>query len=1829
MTTPTIHPIVLEKLQRFSRQRQRLIIWRGVCGTLAVWCATMMTVALIDRFVLIPDGLRWGLSLAGYIATGLMFWIECGRQLMHQPDTRELARLVELAAPQLREELLSAVELAEGAPHSHWDSDEFRAALQQATAHDVGTMQIERLLTRKLITGWIYAVVAVGTVLLVLLGIPGLRFRQSFARAVAPTANLARHSSVQITVIAPTPPDRIAPEGDSLPVTVAVSGADVQQVILEIFPHHGPRERTSMLLSAVNQFTAAIQLNQEPVQFRIHAQESLTRKYTLTPRPRPHVVKFQKIYHFPAYSQLPPKTVTEENGDLDALEGTTVELNLAVDQPIKEAALQLDTGAGKTTKSEVLLAQAGNSHLSARVPLTASGIYQVHIVAAQTGFANKYSPQYEIRVRPDLIPFAKIDKPEQDEVALPPDAVVNLAGRAKDDLALARVEQQFQVNHGAWQTFLLAQTTNSEIKVARVWDLFDLGVHPGDRVITKLVATDNKGQRGESAPLRIRIATAGFEPDRLNVLKERQALDKTIHDFRDAADQLDSKTRDACAIVNNPAADLLQKKQTLLAATAAAEMTDRKAAEVIRQIKDVLPRIKSDREAADLTLIGTAISRVQHEDVAAIKMRLGHANTDDSNATKTDLANFLDPLATGTALARAADDTHRHLLAAMEATAAVRDLQQLAAEQHTLSDQLRATATDAAQTERAAHRQAVIAVETKAIENQLKTLAEEAGGGAANTARNLEHALALNRENLEKALSAEPSVATLKPPAEQLQHSVDTAANTLRNTSRDLDQRAESTRKNLQDQTGTAADAVAKITTQPDSWQAAADQLKDRAALEERRPHADAPFIAAVGTTADAVQALHDVAGDNAVAAATAVGAALRKLEIGHAIDEQVSALHQLAAEERWEKPTTPAGAMDRANDWKAQQPQLQSLPQQLTRAQLPAEAKRALEAAVKSPAAQQINNEMTQRQAAPDAVNNVAEPLAKLADDLVQTKQQLQPALDQARAEIEKRAPALSDRLAGLAQVAEKLETATVAQAQQAAKPDNANQVRAAAQNLAAAQQHLDNRVADVKDALRRSANAQNLGTDEGRARARDADDAAALLRQPTPSADNLLTQAATTAQPEQQQRDLNAAAAQQTKLAEDLNLLAEHSKNTAAGQPEATRAVLREAEKELGLKPTLDTEYTKAQALEKLAGLTPQEQLAELERALPNSQPMRRELSDIAKVALQSAAADLQKTADAERQIAQQPILDQAKRIAAEAQQLARQDVPAIAMKSVEIARPELNEAGQRLESAAQNMPRDFSQSPEQLVRELEDQAPPLQQAATALNNAATKLGQAAQTAQQKTDAAKADNASPAVVKQAETTQQQAQAAAQQAQHASHRAAQLAQQARQSATAVAEINPLPTAAQAKQIAAAALKLARQDLPALAQQTGAAVKPELNNARQKLDAVAQNIPQDFAQPPAQLVQQMQDQVAPLQQSATELNKAAAKLGQAAQAAQQKADAAAQAAQQAKANNAGESAVNQADAAQQQAHVAAQQALTAHQQAQQARQQAEQLTQQANQLATALNQATPQLQAVAQQPAIAQSVHTAGNDVARAGRHEDRLGQAEASKQLQRLGQQIENQTGAQVAQAAATMAHANSPAQVQAAAQAAHAAIQAPLNDLNTALLQAAPAPGNPAPPQETPSQLATAPAAAAKWLARALDSLDTTLNPTTAPASPATQAQPGQPAEAGQPIQNAATQAAKAAAQAQASSMRAARSQGLAPGEPPIAPGISAGGGLNGRAPGSETAAVPEVNPTGGNWGKLPPKLARDLIDSQREGVSGQYREMVDMYFRALADKAREKQP
>jgi len=505
-----IDPIILQKLQAFSQRRRKLIIFRGVCAALATLLATMMLIAFIDWIFVLPDGARLGLSIAAYLAVIFVEWRSCVRLLMHAPGPKRLARLVEHAEPKLREDLLSAVELGDAKSDAAFDSEQFRALVQSDVAARMEGIDVERLLPANLVRRYTAIAAGIAVACVVAFALTGFQFGTLMMRALLPMANLGRVSKVQVKIVEPTPAEMRVPQGDTVPLVVELTGHRANKAMLETFTKTGGRELVQMNPLGGDRFSATIQVAREDVQYRVRAGDAITRKYQLESVARPAVVQFHKTYVYPEYSRLAAKRVTEENGDLAAIEGTEVELRLTTNQKVKDGELRVEQGK----KSTVVPLKEEGGQLVAKVPLTASGIYRVRLVGAASGFENKFSPEYELRAEADLVPQVELELPRQDLI-LPANEIVDVQGTASDDLALASVSQLIKINDGGWKEVPLAKDAGPKTKVERRWDLYEAGVKPGDLVTMKLLAVDLKGNRGESRPLQVTITASGFATKRL------------------------------------------------------------------------------------------------------------------------------------------------------------------------------------------------------------------------------------------------------------------------------------------------------------------------------------------------------------------------------------------------------------------------------------------------------------------------------------------------------------------------------------------------------------------------------------------------------------------------------------------------------------------------------------------------------------------------------------------------------------------------------------------------------------------------------------------------------------------------------------------------------------------------------------------------------------------------------------------------------------------------------------------------------------------------------------------------------------------------------------------------------------------------------------------------------------------------------------------------------------------------------------------------------------------------------------------------------------------
>ncbi|MEW6306398.1 MAG: hypothetical protein AB1705_23275, partial [Verrucomicrobiota bacterium] len=121
-----------------------------------------------------------------------------------------------------------------------------------------------------------------------------------------------------------------------------------------------------------------------------------------------------------------------------------------------------------------------------------------------------------------------------------------------------------------------------------------------------------------------------------------------------------------------------------------------------------------------------------------------------------------------------------------------------------------------------------------------------------------------------------------------------------------------------------------------------------------------------------------------------------------------------------------------------------------------------------------------------------------------------------------------------------------------------------------------------------------------------------------------------------------------------------------------------------------------------------------------------------------------------------------------------------------------------------------------------------------------------------------------------------------------------------------------------------------------------------------------------------------------------------------------------------------------------------------------------------------------------------------------------------------------------------------------------------------------------------------------------------------------------PGQQQE-GESKQSAGQQAMQQAmsemSKAQQSAMASSRTKNGTPGQ--NSPEGTGQGSFE-MPPGANGVLPPHLaNLRMGDWGKLPPKVAEGLLEVRRESLPGEYRAMVETYFRVIAERGREQKP
>ena len=1267
----TLRPATLAALDAFRARRAELLRTRGLLCALAIALAAIAVIALLDFAWLMPDVVRPWVTLAAYIAAIIAAWKIALRFISQAKGQEGAAKLIEAAEPSLRERLLAAVELSANGEVK--DSAEFREKLQDDVAKAVEGVDWDQRLPARSLKPWFLAAFGVVAVVVGLCFVPMLHFPGFLARAAVPFANFERPASLKITIVEPAPASTLAPIGSEMPLIIETEGAKAPAATLEVLAPGGRPRKIELSAFGTTRFEGIVPVGQTDVQYRVHAADAITPWHTLSARARPRIVSFQKTIVPPSYTGANETTITEDQGDLEALDGTTIKLTLTANQPISKAEVHLN--AELAEKKSITAELAVNTVTTVIKVTPEASSWLAALKSAETGFTNEETTPWRITTIPDLPPTAQIEDPAQ-QIELLPDEAVRLAGLATDDVGLASVKLAHTINAAKWsETDLLITKAAKEAPVTHLLPLAPLGVKAGDAVQLKLIATDLKGQKTESPAVRVIILERTIDPRQREWAESQRRLAQRAESL---AQQTRELTKSLDQVRKQEKKDPAQADTALAKAQSELEQVKEQSEQLWNDLKDAAKNAPNQLDANEAQLLAEKMAQLRREALPKLEA-LEKGDTENLEALKkaSRVADADADAVASAAKAFANEDT---------AKIAAQESQQLMRQSKMLTDNALPANRDANQRPQWQEQQRALIAQTEALKKDLTTLDETSRQRHSGQIKNLDKQLNETAADLNASLDKPDQTKSpehLYGASDNLRNRLQQTADATRNIAEQASKEAEQRREQLMRQDNPAlvalsearqalaeAEAAAKkpdkkpkqekdgLTAAERAQQKLAEaskQLQDQAEIREQNQLTNNQ--AALDTNR-ASRAVDEVA-QNAQKAATAEELAqakeqteklaniARALEADAAVQDAAQALQ--AAQQAAMQPANKQDLPQTAAQAKAAAETLAEAQQQINRSQLAAEMNKQNPQAAnqlrqlgeeaknlaKNAAEQNKNLANQAAQAQPNQnldQNPAQQSTAQAAMKANELAALIEPQTAAARAQLAELTPEVSDMMKRVAADLKKTQEQTQNAANEAKADKPVAEVAEKAKDLKAENAENTEKMAALQAALRQEANAADLTQKPEMQMARAADVALAQMQKNTPQIAQNLKQAAQATQSQPQAQNLQQAADAQQQAAQALQQLAQNMQKLEDGQQltEAEQAAMANMEQQLGVQEPLDESYQRAQELAQMAQdakENPQAVLAALEKELPKNPAMQKALADLGKETAQQSEAAVAK--------------------------------------------------------------------------------------------------------------------------------------------------------------------------------------------------------------------------------------------------------------------------------------------------------------------------------------------------------------------------------------------------------------------------------------------------------------------------------------------------------------------------------------------------------------------------------------------------------------------------
>jgi hypothetical protein len=240
----------------------------------------------------------------------------------------------------------------------------------------------------------------------------------------------------------------------------------------------------------------------------------------------PLVGDVRVTYDFPAYTGLPRQIIEGSTGDLHALRGTRVHIEMRPLRTVRQARLLM----GESGEEGVRAAELSHGRLTTSLDLLESGAYRVWLLPF-LGRPVREDRAHRIVVESDQPPEVDVVGPA-DRLELATPRPVEVAYHARDDFGLAEVALVYRVDDGREQRILLKNAQGMrEVRGTTSFEPTTAMLTPGARVAYHIEAKDRDdvsgSKLGVSRTLYLVIQNPREDKEE-RLVHQREVLDRLV-----------------------------------------------------------------------------------------------------------------------------------------------------------------------------------------------------------------------------------------------------------------------------------------------------------------------------------------------------------------------------------------------------------------------------------------------------------------------------------------------------------------------------------------------------------------------------------------------------------------------------------------------------------------------------------------------------------------------------------------------------------------------------------------------------------------------------------------------------------------------------------------------------------------------------------------------------------------------------------------------------------------------------------------------------------------------------------------------------------------------------------------------------------------------------------------------------------------------------------------------------------------------------------------------------------------------------------------------------